>query len=63
VTKSNAQTTPDSTKSGVKNLGNEDINVYKEYTPVLNDAFKMLMEPKKKFIHRIFSRKPELGGW
>ena len=44
--KSNAQTTPDSTtKGGVKNLGNEDINVYKEYTPVLNDAFKINITP------------------
>ena len=45
LTKSKAQTTPDSTKSGVKNLGNEDINVYKEYTPVLNDAFKINITP------------------
>jgi hypothetical protein len=41
----NAQTTPDSTKGGVKNLGNEDINVYKEYTPILNDAFKINITP------------------
>ncbi len=41
----NAQTNPDSTKGGVKNLGNEDINVYKEYTPVLNDAFKINITP------------------
>ena len=41
----NAQTVVDSTKGGVKNLGNEDINVYKEYTPVLNDAFKINITP------------------
>ncbi|MFM7015604.1 MAG: hypothetical protein ACKOX3_04680 [Bacteroidota bacterium] len=41
----NAQTVPDSTKGGTKNLGNEDINVYKEYTPVLNDAFKINITP------------------
>lgn len=41
----NAQANPDSTKGGVKNLGNEDINVYKEYTPVLNDAFKINITP------------------
>ncbi|MFM2156906.1 MAG: hypothetical protein RL516_1655 [Bacteroidota bacterium] len=44
--KSNAQAPTDSTtKGGVKNLGNEDINVYKEYTPVLNDAFKINITP------------------
>ena len=44
-TKSHAQTAADSTKGGTKNLGNEDINVYKEYTPVLNDAFKININP------------------
>ncbi|MBK9638938.1 MAG: hypothetical protein IPO63_14455 [Bacteroidetes bacterium] len=27
------------------NLGNEDINVIKEYQPVLNDAFKINISP------------------
>ena len=45
ATQVNAQANPDSTKGGVKNLGNEDINVYKEYTPVLNDAFKINITP------------------
>jgi len=42
---SNAQTVSDTTKGGTKNLGNEDINVYKEYTPILNDAYKINITP------------------
>ena len=45
TTRSLAQTVADSTKGGTKNLGNEDINVYKEYTPVLNDAYKINVTP------------------
>ncbi len=40
-----AQTVSDTTKLGTKNLGNEDINVYKEYTPILNDAYKINITP------------------
>jgi hypothetical protein len=42
---SNAQTVSDTIKGGAKNLGNEDINVYKEYTPILNDAYKINITP------------------
>ena len=41
------------TGGGKGNLGNEDINIVKEYTPVLNDAFKINIQPDQdtsKFI-------------
>ena len=32
-------------KGKTGNLGNEDVNVVKEYTPILNDAFKININP------------------
>ena len=40
-----AQAKAQDNKGKTGNLGNEDVNVVKEYTPILNDAFKININP------------------